>query len=103
MLPSADAGSTAGSLDMTAAIAARESADSNPSVQITQLALKDGFIFGLTDYWVEGGMLHYVTNYGRQNAIELDRIDLDKTVKLNSDRGVPFVLRERPAASPAPQ
>ena len=103
MYPSTDGGSTVGLLDMTAAIAARESAESNPSIQITQLALKDGFIFGLTDYWVEGGMLHYVTTYGAQNAIELDRIDLDKTVKLNSDRGISFVLRERPAQPPAPK
>ena len=48
-------------------------------------------------------MLHYVTTYGAQNAIELDRIDLDKTVKLNSDRGISFVLRERPAQPPAPK
>ena len=103
MLPSATDGSTVGSLDMTAAIAARESAYSNPSVQVTQLVLKEGFIFGLTDYWVEGGMLHYVTTYGRQNSIDLDRIDLDKTVKLNSDRGISFVLRERPTQPPAPK
>jgi hypothetical protein len=103
MYPSADAGSTVGSLDLTAAIAARESADSNPSIQVTQLALKDGFIFGLTDYWVEDGMFHYVTTYGGHNAIELDRIDLDKTVKLNSDRGVSFVLRERSTQPPAPK
>ncbi len=103
MYPSTDGASTVEALDMRAAIAARESAESNPSIQITQLALKDGFIFGLTDYWVEGGMLHYVTTYGAQNAIELDRIDLDKTVKLNSDRGISFVLRERPAQPPAPK
>ena len=103
MYPSADGGSAAGSLDMTAAIAARESADSNPSVQVTQLALKEGIIIGLTDYWVEGSMLHYITNYGRQNAVDLDRIDLDKTVKLNSDRGISFVLRERSTQPPTPK
>jgi hypothetical protein len=103
MYPSADEALSVESLDMRAAIAARESADSNPSIQVTQLALKDGFIFGLTDYWVEDGMLHYVTTYGAQNAIELDRIDLDKTVKLNSDRGISFVLRERPTEPPAPK
>ena len=101
MYPLANGGLTAGDLDMIAAIAARQSADSNPLVQVTMLVLKDGISFGLTDYWVEGGMLHYITTYGRQNAIDLDRIDLDKTVKLNSGRGVPFVLSERPAP-PAP-
>lgn len=99
--PSTD-GQASGALDMTAAIATRESADSNPSVQVTQLVLKEGFIFGLTDYWVEGNTLHYVTAYGRQNAVDLDLVDLEKTIKLNSDRGIPFVLRERPAQPPAP-
>ena len=100
MYPLATGGLSVGDLDMVAAIAARQSADSNPSVQVTMLVLKDGLSFGLTDYWVEGGMLHYVTTYGRQNAIDLDRIDLDKTVKLNSSRGIPFVLSERPAPPP---
>jgi hypothetical protein len=102
MYPLANGGLTVGDLDMIAAIAARQSADSNPSVQVTTLVLKDGISFGLTDYWVEGGMLHYITTYGRQNAIDLDRIDLDKTVKLNSSRGIPFVLSERPASPAVP-
>lgn len=103
MYPLPNAGLTAGDLDMTAAIAARQSADSNPSVQVTTLVLKEGLSFGVTDYWVQGGMLHYITTYGNQNAIDLDRLDLKKTVRLNSSRGIPFVLTERPAPPPAPQ
>ena len=90
-------------LQITAAIAATESAESNPDEQITTLVLKDGIAFSVTDYWVEDGKLGYVTTYQRENTIDLDRLDLEQTVKLNSMRGIPFVLRERPAPSTPPQ
>lgn len=95
----------AGNLDMIAGIAARESAESNPNQQVTTLVLKDGISFGVIDYWVNGDKLGYVTTYGRQNTIDLDRLDLQKTVNRNSMRGIPFVLQERanppvPAAPP---
>jgi len=93
----------AGNLDMIAAIAARESAESDPEQQVTVLVLKEGISFTVTDYWVEDGKLGYVTTYDRQNTIDLDRLDLDKTVKLNSARGIPFVLTERPASAAPPQ
>ena len=60
---------------------------------VTLLQLRDGSMYGLVDYWVEDGELHYTTTYGGQNSIGFDRIDLEKTVQLNADRGVPFVLR----------
>jgi len=91
----------AGNLDMIAGIAARESAASNPNQQVTILVLKDGISFGVVDYWVDGDKLGYVTSYRRQNMIDLDRLDLEKTVNLNSSRGIPFVLQER-ANPPAP-
>ena len=99
----ANGASIAGSLDMTAAIAARESAGSNPAQRVTMLVLKEGIAFGVIDDWVEDGKLGYVTTYGRENTIDLDRLDLDKTVKLNSSRGIPFVLREGPPASTPPR
>jgi len=67
--------------------------------QVTMLQLKDGSVYGLTAYWVEGGELHYVTNYGGANVIPLDRIDLAKTVQLNAAHGQAFVLAAKPAAS----
>jgi hypothetical protein len=90
-------------LGAIADIAATESAKSNPDQQITMLVLQEGISFAVTDYWVENGKLGYVTTYGRQNIIELDQVDLDQTVKLNSLRGVPFVLRAKPASSTPPQ
>jgi hypothetical protein len=71
------------------------STDAKP--QVTLLQLKDGSMYGLTSYWVEGGELHYVTNYGGANAISLDRIDLAKTVQLNASSGQAFILKEKPA------
>ncbi|HYL09210.1 MAG TPA: hypothetical protein VEU31_00610 [Candidatus Acidoferrales bacterium] len=67
----------------------------NPTV--TWLQTKQGEIFGLADYWVDDGRLFYVTNYGANNSIPLDQIDLDKTVELNAKQGVEFVLRRKPA------
>jgi len=63
----------------------------------TLLALEDGSEFALRDYWLEGHKLQYVTSYGGQNSLPVERIDLARTVKDNSERGVEFVLRPRPA------
>jgi len=49
-------------------------------------------MYGLTRYWVEDGRLYYVTTYGGENSVPLDRIDIPKTVQLNADRNIPFVL-----------
>lgn len=60
--------------------------------RITLLQLRDGSMYGLTDYWVKDGELHYTTTYGAHNSLPFERIDFAKTVQLNTDRGVPFVL-----------
>jgi hypothetical protein len=59
---------------------------------ITLLQLRDGSMYGLTDYWVKDGELHYTTTYGGQDSVPFERIDIEKTVQLNADRGVPFML-----------
>jgi hypothetical protein len=59
---------------------------------VTLLQLRDGSMYGLTDYWVKAGELHYTTTYGGQDLIPLKRIDFEKTVRLNAERGVPFAL-----------
>jgi len=69
----------------------RDKAKSDQSV--TLLQLRDGSMYGLVDYWIEDGQLHYTTTYGGQNSLELDRIDLETTVQLNNERGIEFVLR----------
>lgn len=56
-------------------------------------------MYGLTRYWVEDSRLYYVTTYGGENSVPLDRVDFPMTMQLNSDRNVSFVL---PGAAPAP-
>jgi hypothetical protein len=63
-----------------------------PERPVTLLQLRDESMYGLTDYWVKDGELHYTTTYGGQNSLPFERIDFEKTVQLNADRGVPFVL-----------
>ncbi len=60
---------------------------------ITLLQLRDGSMYGLTDYWVKDGELYYTTTYGGQDSVPFARIDLEKTMQLNADRRVPFMLR----------
>ena len=64
---------------------------------LTLLQLKDGLMYGLTDYWLEDGRLHYITSYGGENSVPIEQIDFDKTVQLNWERGVEFVLRPKPS------
>jgi hypothetical protein len=47
-------------------------------------------MYGLRDYWVLDGQLHYVTNYGGENSVPLSQIDFAKTTQLNADRGMRF-------------
>jgi hypothetical protein len=76
-----------------------ESSTNDAVHAITLLRLKSGWMYGLTDYWVEGNDLHYVTNYGGKNSIPLDQIDLATTIRLNSERGVEFSLHTKPESN----
>jgi hypothetical protein len=76
-----------------------ESSTNDAVHAITLLRLKNGWMYGLTDYWVEGNDLHYVTNYGGKDSIPLDQIDLATTIRLNSERGVEFSLHTKPESN----
>jgi hypothetical protein len=67
--------------------------------QTTVLYLNDGTSFGVTDYWVADYKLHYIVDGARENTIDLDQIDVQRTVNENAARGVNFTLR--PAPDPA--
>jgi hypothetical protein len=56
------------------------------------LWFKDGTVYGLRDYWFVAGKLYYVTNYGGENSIDMDRVDLQKTVDEDGLGGVDFTL-----------
>jgi hypothetical protein len=75
----------------------------------TVLYLKDGTVYAVINYWLADGKLVYQTNYGGENSIDLDQIEMQKTVDVNASRGVNFTLRpkplgndQNPAATPGP-
>jgi hypothetical protein len=61
------------------------------------LFLKDGTVYAITDYWIADNKLHYVTNYGGENSIPLDQLDIQRTVDVNAKRGINITLRPTPA------
>ncbi len=60
------------------------------------LYLKDGTEYPARECWVAGGKLHCTATNGREGVIELDTLDIQRTVDENARRGVPFTLRPRP-------
>lgn len=69
---------------------------SNAERPIALLQLLDGSMYGLTRYWLEGTTLHYVTTYGGENSVPLERVDFTKTRQLNAERGTQFDLTKNP-------
>ena len=65
--------------------------------------MKDGTTYAATDYWLQGGVLHYVVSYAGESTLNMDEVDLQRTVDENARRGVNFSLRPGPAsANPQP-
>ncbi len=71
-------------------------ASSTPSVLIY---LKDGSTFVASDYWLKDGVLHYDVNYGGPGTVNMDEVDLQRTVDENARRGVKFILKPDPDPS----
>jgi hypothetical protein len=62
-------------------------AESTPTVL---LYLKDGTMYVATNYWLSGNKLHYVVSYGGEGTVDMDQVDLQRTVNENAKRGVRF-------------
>lgn len=69
-------------------------AESPSARQVTLLLFKDRTGYLACDYWLEAGVLHYVTSTGESKLLPLERLDLEETVKLNRQRNVEFVLQD---------
>lgn len=54
------------------------------------IAYKDHSVYTALAYWMENGVLNYVTPQSVHNQVTIDRLDLDLTKQLNSRRGYPF-------------
>jgi hypothetical protein len=70
-----------------------------PSPDEYVLYLKDGAVYVVNDYWYADGKLVYSTASG-QDSVDLARIDLQKTLDVNAQRGLVFTLRPAPQAAP---
>lgn len=67
------------------------------------LYMKDRSVFAASDYWVENGKLHYVLSTGAEKMVELDQVDIRRTMAENADLGTQVTLKPRPANSePSP-
>jgi hypothetical protein len=60
---------------------------------LTVFYFSDGSSYAVKDYWLDNGQLHYVTSYGGENAIALDRVDMQRTVDENAKNGIDVTLR----------
>jgi hypothetical protein len=56
------------------------------------LYLNDGSAFEVTDYWVEGVDLHYVTEGGKQGSVPVAKLDMQRTTEANARVGLRFTL-----------
>ena len=65
-------------------------ADSGPPIYL--IALRDQTIHAAAAYWVEAGVLHYITLDHQQKQVVLSQVDRDLCVKLNRERHVVFSL-----------
>lgn len=71
------------------------------NIQRPQLALKDGTIYSVTDYWLVNGQLHFRTleeggTKSVEHVVDFNQLDSQKTMDLDTVRGFLFVLRNEP-------
>jgi len=77
---------------------AAESVLATPRALLTLIALKGDAIYDVTDYWIEGGELLCVLRSGGEGAFDLNKVDWERTTRLNAERGITLNLRGRPRA-----
>jgi hypothetical protein len=58
-----------------------------PPSHYTLLALRNGQVYKVTDYWIDKGNLGYVLD-GAVHNVRLDAVDVPTTRRLNTERGV---------------
>jgi hypothetical protein len=67
---------------------------------LVQLYLKDGEVYSVTDYWFVNDQIHFTMLEGgtrpAEQVIDLDELDLQSTIDVNTRRGFRFVMRDEP-------
>jgi hypothetical protein len=77
----------------------RQSTDNGKIEMPVLLYMKDRSVFAASDYWVEDGKLHYVLSTGAEKMVELNQVDIKRTMTENADLGTVVTLKPRPANS----
>jgi len=83
-------------LTVSSAAPAAESVFATPRTLDTLIALKGEAIYDVNDYWIEGGQLFCVLRSGGEGAFDLNKVDWERTARLNAERGIKVTLRGRP-------
>jgi hypothetical protein len=68
----------------------------NAEPPVTIIALKSGAAVVASQYWLQGGAMHCLSSSGEQK-LALEQVDLYRTMSLNRERNVEFVLQSRDA------
>jgi hypothetical protein len=63
--------------------------------QPTLIVLKGGVAYVASDYWVDGGQMHCVTQGSNEKLLPVESLDLYETVRMNRERKVEFQLRSK--------
>jgi hypothetical protein len=65
-----------------------------------EIFLKDGTIYNVSDYWFVNGQMHFlVAEEGAkptEQMMDLDEVDLQRTIDVNTRRGFRIVMRNEP-------
>jgi hypothetical protein len=75
-----------------AAARPQQPSPSGPQPPIT-LYLTDGRTIAAQDWWVSQGRLQYITDSGEAGAVDVLKLDIDRTIKENQRRGLEFRLK----------
>lgn len=67
----------------------------SPQQQPTLIVLKGGVAYVASDYWVDGGQMHCVTQGSNEKLLPVESLDLYETVRMNRERNVEFQLRSK--------
>jgi hypothetical protein len=67
---------------------------------MVELFLKDGTVIRVTDYWFVNGQIHFTQaeegEKPEEQVIDLDELDLQRTIDVNTRHGFRFVMRNEP-------
>ena len=58
--------------------------------------MKNGSVYSASSYWVADGKLHFIFPSGGESSVDVNQLDIQRTVDVNAKSGVPFTLRPGP-------